>query len=156
MGQGQQPHSSQAARRMGSLDVEGLPDQALLLVDSAPVIYFLEGHPRFGPYFQPLFEIHAARQVRFAVTTITVCEVLTGPLRSNDEATARRYRSVLDTWQIVELDSDIAESAARLRTSLRLKLSDAVQAASALAINAAALVTHDRDFSRVRSLRIIS
>jgi predicted nucleic acid-binding protein len=32
----------------------------------------------------------------------------------------------------------------------------AVQAASALAINAAALVTHDRDFSRVSALRIIS
>ena len=31
-----------------------------------------------------------------------------------------------------------------------------VQAASALAVDAAALVTHDRDFSRVRSLRVIS
>jgi predicted nucleic acid-binding protein len=35
-------------------------------------------------------------------------------------------------------------------------LADAVQVASALAVDAAALVTHDRDFSRVRSLRIIS
>jgi predicted nucleic acid-binding protein len=40
--------------------------------------------------------------------------------------------------------------------SLRLKLANAVQAASTLAINAAALVTHDRDFSRVPSLRVIS
>jgi predicted nucleic acid-binding protein len=40
--------------------------------------------------------------------------------------------------------------------SLRLKLADAVQAASALAVNAAALVTHDRDFSRVWSLRVLS
>jgi predicted nucleic acid-binding protein len=39
---------------------------------------------------------------------------------------------------------------------LRLRLADAVQAASALAINAAALVTHDRDFSRVNTLRVIS
>jgi predicted nucleic acid-binding protein len=31
-----------------------------------------------------------------------------------------------------------------------------LQAASALAINASALVTYDRDFSRVHSLRIIS
>lgn len=76
----------------------------------------LEGHSRFGPYFQPWFEIHAAGKVRLAVTTITVCEVLTGPFRSNDEATARRYRSVIDSWQLVDLDADIAESAARLRT----------------------------------------
>jgi predicted nucleic acid-binding protein len=56
----------------------------------------------------------------------------------------------------VALDTAIAESAARLRASFKLKMADAVQAASALAVDAAALVTHDRDFSRVRSLRIIS
>ncbi len=43
-----------------------------------------------------------------------------------------------------------------MRTSLRVKFADAVQAASALAVNAAALVTHGRDFSRVRALRIIA
>jgi predicted nucleic acid-binding protein len=141
---------------MGPVDIGDLPDQALLLIDSAPVIYFLEGHPKLGPHFKPLFEAHAVGKLRFAVTTITVCEVLTGPLRASDDAIARRYRAVLDSWQLIDLDADIAESAARLRASLRLKLADAVQAASALAINAAALVTHDRDFSRVRSLRVIS
>jgi len=95
-------------------------------------------------------------RLRFAVTTVSIAEVLAGPLQAGDEALARRYRSILESWQVIPLDIDIAEGAARLRTSLRLKLVDAVQAASALAINAAALVTHDRDFSRVRSLRIIS
>jgi predicted nucleic acid-binding protein len=38
---------------------------------------------------------------------------------------------------------------------LRLKLPDAVQAASAIAINADALITHDRDFSRLRALRVL-
>lgn len=141
---------------MEPLEFADLPEDALLLVDSAPIIYFLEGHPRLGPRFRPLFEAHAAGRLRFAVTTITVSEVLTGPLKAADEALARRYRAILESWQSVELDIDIAESAARLRASLRLKFADAVQAASALAVNAAALVTHDRDFSRVRSLRVIS
>lgn len=44
----------------------------------------------------------------------------------------------------------------RLRTQLRLKLPDAVQVASALAINADALVTHDRNFSSVPSLPILA
>jgi len=81
---------------------------------------------------------------------------LTGPLLAANEALARRYRAILESWQPIELDLNIAESTGRLRASLRLKLADAVQAASALAINAAALVTHDRDFSRVRALRVIS
>ncbi len=140
---------------MGPLEFEDLPDQALLLMDSAPIIYVLEGHAKFGPRFNPLFEAHAAGRLRFAVTTITIAEVLMGPLQAADEALVRRYRAILESWQPIALDTDIAESAARLRSSLRLKLADAVQAASALAVNAAALVTHDRDFSRVRSLRVI-
>jgi predicted nucleic acid-binding protein len=55
----------------------------------------------------------------------------------------------------VDMDAEIAESAARLRAALKLKLADAVQAASALAIGADALITHDRDFSAVRDLRIL-
>jgi predicted nucleic acid-binding protein len=125
-------------------------------MDSPPIIYFLEDHPTLGRRFEPIFEAHAARRLRLAVTTITIAEVLTGPLQAADEARARRYRAILETWQPVGLDVDIAESAARLRAAFRLKLADAVQAASALATNAAALVTYDRDFSRVRGLRVIS
>ena len=141
---------------MEPLAFEDLPEQALLLIDSAPIIYLLEYHLKLAPRFQPLFEAHATGRLRFAVTTITIAEVLTGPLRAGDEALARRYRATLERWQPVEVDIDIADSAARLRALLRLKMPDAIQAASALAINAAAIVTHDRDFSRVHSLRVIS
>ncbi len=141
---------------MEPLDFSDLPKGAVLLIDSAPIIYVLEDHPKLALRFRPLFEAPAEGLLSFAVTTITIAEVLSGPMRGGDEALARRYRSILESWRPVGLDIDIAESAARLRASLRLSLADAVQAASALAINAAALVTHDRDFSRVRSLRILS
>ena len=141
---------------MESLDLSNLPEQALLLLDSAPIIYFLEDQPKFGPRFQLLFEEHAKGRVRFAVTTITIAEVLAGPLGAGDESLVRRYRNVFESWQVVPLDAEIAESAARIRTAFRLKVADAVQVASALAVNADALVTHDRDFSNVQSLRVIS
>jgi len=99
---------------------------------------------------------HAAGDLRLAVTTVTIAEVLSGPLKAGEEALAKRYRAVLESWIVIALDADIAESAARLRASYGLKLLDAVQLASALAINAAALVTHERDFSRVRGLRVLT
>jgi predicted nucleic acid-binding protein len=140
---------------MGPMIVAALRDGALLLIDSAPIIYFLEGHPKFSPIFKPFFIAHDAGQVQFAVTTISLAEVMTGPLKSGDEALAERYRAILESWRVVELNADIAANAARLRAALRLKLADAVQAASAISINADALVTHDRDFSRVRTLRVL-
>lgn len=106
---------------MEPIELDDLSDRALLLMDSAPIIYFLEGHPKFGPRFAPLFEAHAAGRLRFSITTVAVAEILTGPLQAGDEALARRYRAILESWQPIPLDLDIAESAARLRASLRLK-----------------------------------
>ena len=84
-----------------------------------------------------------------------MAEVLAGPLGKGQEVLARRYRDVMGSWQVVELSADIAESAARIRGALKLKLADAVQVASALAISADALVTHDRDFTVVTALRVM-
>ena len=132
-----------------------LPTNALLLVDSAPIIYILEDS-KFAARVEPLFQRHARGELRLAVTTVTLAEVLTGPLKAGEEALAKRYRAVLEAWLVVDLNSDIAESAARLRGKYGLKLPDAIQLASALAINADALVTHDRDFSKVRGIRILA
>lgn len=140
---------------MEPLDAAALPAGALLVVDSAPIIYTLEANARFARRFAPLFERHARGEVVLAVTTVTIAEVLTGPLGAGEEALARRYRSTLETWKVVDFDTDIAEGAARLRTTYRLKLPDAIQIASALAIDADALVTHDRGFAKVRGLRIL-
>lgn len=141
---------------MGALDLSGLPDGALVLLDSAPIIYQLEANPRHAPRFRSLFDRQEAGTILFAITTISLAEVLTGPLRAGEEALAKRYRAIMESWQVVPLTADIAESAARLRATLALKLADAVQVASAIAINADALVTHDRDFSGVKALRILS
>lgn len=141
---------------MAALDLSGLPEGALVLVDAAPIIYHLEGHPKHSPHFRPLFDRQEAGTVAFAVTTVTIAEVLTGPLAAGEEALAKRYRAMMESWHVVPLSVDLAESAARLRGALKLKLPDAVQVASAIAVNADALVTHDRDFSRIKALRVLS
>jgi predicted nucleic acid-binding protein len=140
---------------MGSMILDGLPEPALLLVDSAPIIYVLEDHPQLAPRFEPVFAAHAAGRLRLAVSTITLAEVLTGPLAAGQEALADRYRRTLLTWLVVEVDAEVAERAARIRAAHRLRLPDAIQVASALAIGADALVTHDRDFTRITGLRIL-
>lgn len=141
---------------MEALNAAALPDGALLLVDSAPIICTLEANAKYAPRFAPLFERHARGEISLAVTTVTIVEVLTGPLAAGEEALARRYRAAMETWRVVGFDIDIAELAARLRATYYLKLPDAIQLASALTINADALVTHDRDFAKVRGLRVLT
>lgn len=140
---------------MDALSVATLPTGALLLMDSAPIIYTLEAHQRFAGRFAPIFQRHSDGELLLAVTTVTIAEVLTGPLEAGEEALAKRYRAALEAWQVVDLTVDIAASATRLRAEYGLKLPDAIQLASALAINADALVTHHRDFGRVRGLPVL-
>jgi predicted nucleic acid-binding protein len=140
---------------MEPLDLASIADGSLLLVDTAPIIYVLESHPRLAVRFAPLFERQEQGRVSLAVSTVTMAEVLAGPFAAGEEALARRYREVLESWQLVDLTGDIAEQAARLRCRYKLKLPDAVQLATALAVNADAFITHDRDFGKVRGLRIM-
>jgi predicted nucleic acid-binding protein len=141
---------------MELVDASAIPADSLLLVDSAPIIYTLEGNPQFAARFAPIFERHARGELMLAVTTISIAEVLTGPLKAGEEALAKRYRAVLESWRVVDFTAEIAESAARLRAMYGLKLPDAIQLASAVAINAEALITHDRDFARVRGFKVLT
>jgi predicted nucleic acid-binding protein len=134
-------------------------------VDTAPIVYVLEDHPQFARRFRPLFEAHESGALQLAITTVTIAEVMTGlekVLFSTGEGKDHelwntyhdlswRYREIFLSWRVVPLDYDVACRAAELRAAFGLKLPDAVQAASALILNADALVTHDRDFARLKS-----
>ena len=126
-----------------------------VVVDSAPLIYFLDGHPQFSSLFDGLFEAYDAGQLRIAISTIAIAEVLAGPFKNGQDVLAKRYEKALSAFDVIPVTQDIAVSASRLRISCALKLMDALQAATALEIGAQALVTHDRDFSRFSGLPVL-
>jgi predicted nucleic acid-binding protein len=127
----------------------------LVVVDSAPLIYLLDDHPEFAPAFEGLFELHAQGVVQVAISAIVVAEVLAGPFRHGQDVLAKRYEKALGGFDVVPVTQEIAITAARLRAASGLRLPDALQAATALEAGAVALVTHDRDFSRLAGLRVI-
>ena len=133
----------------------GLALGSTALVDSAPWIYLLEGRPRFAEKFTGLFEAAARQELELALTTITLSEILAGPHKNGQTALAKRYEKALASYRVVELNTPIAVLAAQLRGPFGLKLPDAIQVATALDIGADALVTHDRDFSKVRGLSVL-
>lgn len=139
--------------------LEHLPVHATVLVDTAPVIYLLEGNAQYLPKFLPLFRAAERGELRILLTPVTLAEVLAGPLKARKEALAERYESALREglrWRVVDLDSDLAAKAARLRIRYGLKLPDAFQLAAAIAHSADALVTHDRDFGQAtREVKIL-
>ena len=128
----------------------------LVLVDSAPLIYWLNDHPEFAAKFEALFELHEQAEIRIAISTIAVAEVLAGPFKAKQDVLAKQYEKALASFEIVPISVEIAIIAARLRSTSALRLPDALVAATALEIGATALVTHDRDFSKLQGLRVFS
>jgi predicted nucleic acid-binding protein len=126
------------------------------MVDTAPFIYVLESHPQWADQFVGLFEAAAKGNLTIALSTITLAEVLTGPFKAGQTALAKRYEKALSQYKVIPVSAAIAALAAQLRARYRLKLPDAIQLASALDIGAAALVTHDRDFSKVSGIAILT
>lgn len=133
----------------------GLDHGDLVVVDSAPLIYLLEDHAEFGPRFEGLFEAYEQGDLHIAISTIAIAEVLAGPFKHGRDVTAKRYEKTLAAFEVVPVSQEIAVTAARLRAGAGLRLPDALQAATALEVGAAALVTHDRDFSRLEGLRVV-
>ncbi len=89
---------------------EQLPDWARVLMDTNPIIYWLEGSELAEP-FEPIFTDIQAGRIAALVTPITVAEVVSGPLRAGKEALAERYREAITRGQgfdVCDITTDIA------------------------------------------------
>lgn len=86
------------------VSLKGLLQNALLLIDSAPIIYLLEDHLELATAFRPVFEAHDEGLAGLAVTMVTLAGVLTGPLSARGEVLAERYRATFKSWFVVALE----------------------------------------------------
>lgn len=143
-------------RKKSAVAWGGLPIGSKVFVDSAPFIYVLESHPVFADIFVGLFEAAADGKLSVALSTVTVAEVLTGPYKAGLTALAKRYEKALCQYEVVPVSVPVAALAAQLRAQHRLRLPDAIQLAAALEVGATAFVTHDRDFSAVKALPVLT
>jgi len=127
-------------------------------LDTAPLIYYLEEHPRYMPQVNPFFEARARGRLEVVTSTVTLIEVLTLPLRQGDVALADRYRELLLTTQGMTMrpvSPAVAEEAARLRAAHGLRTPDAIQLATARTAGAAAFLTNDARLAVVRAPRVL-
>lgn len=112
------------------------------LVDTNFVIYYLRGDDSIAGY-----ELY-----RFAASVITELELLVKPdLSATAEAAIRQF---LASCPIFDLSSAVKDRAILIARQHRLKLPDALIAATALVADLP-LVTADRQFTRVADLNLL-
>jgi predicted nucleic acid-binding protein len=115
-------------------------------LDTAPLIYFIEEHPRYLKTVKPFFQALSRGEFRVVTSIITLLEVLIHPLRRGNTELACQYRDILfdvEGLTTCVLSEDIAEEAAYLRAQHNLRVPDAIQLATATHLGASAFLTND-------------
>ena len=127
-------------------------------LDKAPLIYFIEGNPKYLPLVRPFFEATERGEVHVVTSTLTLTEVLVHPYRQGKGTLARLYFDILLNSQrlrTVAVSAEIAEEAARIRANHGLKTPDSIQLATARLAKATAFLTNDGELATIPGLELI-
>ena len=117
------------------------------LVDSSAwVEYFADG-PNANFFASSIEDVD-----NLLVPTICIFEVFKHVLRQRDEVAALQTIVLMKQGRVIDLDTSLALSAAKLVHDLKLPLADSVILATAHA-NAAVIWTQDADFKGLPSVR---
>lgn len=121
-------------------------------LDACVFIYQMERNPRYFDVADAVFEWMDLPGSSAITSTVALTEILVQPYRNADLPQAEAFYSLLTTipnleWVAPSLQ--IANSAASLRASYRLRTPDALLAATAIFCNASAFITNDPIFTRL-------
>ncbi|HEY9433059.1 MAG TPA: PIN domain-containing protein [Blastocatellia bacterium] len=129
-----------------------------LFLDTAPIIYHVEGNPAYQPLTDQVFQTIQAGTLSAVTSSITLSECLVHPYRRGDMALAQKFRNVITAGvntRYVGVDA-VAERAAEIRAHYNLKLADSFQIAAAIAAGCDAFLTNDAALKRLSGITILT
>ncbi len=123
-----------------------------IALDTNVCIYYLEDHPRYRQFAYEVFAWVRSSGHQAVTSTITMAELLVKPYRNSDPGHALAIYGQFATHpnlQWIAPDLFVAEIAAGIRARNRLKIPDAIQAATADHAKATGFISNDPVFRRV-------
>ena len=130
-----------------------------VFLDTAPLIYYIEGGSKFQKVLDNLFGLNSRAKFTFVTSTVSLLEVLVKPLRDGRNDIAQQYRDILTKamWnEMHDLTSDVAEVAAKFRANYNLRTPDAIQIASALSTKSNYFLTNDAKLKQVTDINVVT
>lgn len=124
-------------------------------LDTSVFIYHLEANPKYLALTDCVFSWLDSKTATAVTSVITMTELLVKPYRESDEESAAECYALLSTYPHLDWISptlEIADLAAEIRATHRLRTPDALQAATSMHARATAFLTNDPVFDRVPAL----
>jgi predicted nucleic acid-binding protein len=130
----------------------------LLFLDTAPVIYYLEGHPTFAPLIRSIFERVSDGDLPAVSSPITLAECSSIPYLQKLPELKQDLADILAMNKNIIFritDEVVVIEAVKMRVKYGLKLADAIQVATAIVCNCDGFLTNDPALSKVTEIRSI-
>ena len=126
-------------------------------LDSNVFIYAVERVTPYADALRPLFQSVRDGETRAVTSEITLAETLVKPLRQRDAELRVEFESALagPGLTVVPVSRAVLVQAARLRAAMRMKLPDAVHAATAQLAGCDALLTNDTGIGAVPGVEVV-
>lgn len=129
-----------------------------IYIETAPLIYYVEENPRYlAPMDTIINAIEQSNLVAMS-SVITLTEVLSHPIKLGNHRLEQQYQDILvngESFQLISVNIQIAQEAARLRARYGLRTPDAIHVASALYAQCQAFLTNDKAITKVNELRVL-
>ncbi len=121
-------------------------------------IYALEGFPAYAPALTELLTQIDQGNLQGITSELTLAETLVRPLQLGNQQQQLMYQQAIANaphLSIIPVRRDLLIQAAKLRATTKLKLPDAIHAATALANHCTSFLTNDPQFKTVPELTVI-
>jgi predicted nucleic acid-binding protein len=120
--------------------------------DTNMFIYLHEDHPEFGPLVRQAYEFLVTRNDTLCTSVFTVGEVLTLPLRKQDQQATDLIRNSMLSGEVelIPFTLSMAERYAQIRGATPLKAPDALHLATAIETRIDLFVTNDRQLQKLK------
>lgn len=133
-------------------------DGRTVYLDSNVLIYAVERVAPFVGVAALLVRAVLDGRQQAVTSELTLAECLVGPAKSGDVRAAERFESLLQSrasLAVVPVSRDILREAARLRSVSRLKLPDAIHAATARQLGCDVFLTNDTGIGAVPGVEVV-
>jgi len=129
-----------------------------IYLDTNIFIYAIEGYTKFETELNELFEAFDAGNLQAITSELTLAEVLVKPLIDNNVKVCSAYENAIQSSQVLEvvpINRTILRQSARLRSTINIRLPDAIHAATAILNGCTTFLTNDKRLEALSGINVV-
>jgi len=131
-----------------------------VFIDTAPIIYYIEAHSKFGPITKELVKLFQSGEIIAFTSVITLAEVLPKPIELGRRELADRFANFLKKGKninMIDVTVEAADIAGRLKGKHKfLNTMDAIQIGSAINTEADVFITNDLSLKKIKEIKVLA